>query len=78
MPPLCMYVVMAPRSTVPGAPVHSNPIAKRSHTSQRSCEKIALWRRVVGATLVVAPGRPQGPPLEPDFFTASKRCIRHC
>ena len=36
------------------------------------CEKIALWHRVVGATLVVAPGRPQGPPLQRDFFTPSQ------
>jgi hypothetical protein len=39
--------------------------------SVRRCEKIALWHRAVGATLVVAPGRPQGPPLQRDFFTPS-------
>jgi len=34
MPPFGMYVVMASRIAVPGVPVHSSPIAKRSHTSQ--------------------------------------------
>jgi hypothetical protein len=34
MPPFGMYVIMAPRSAIPGAAVHSSPIAKRSHTSQ--------------------------------------------
>jgi hypothetical protein len=34
MPPFGMYVVMAIRSAVPGVPVHSSPIAKRSRTSQ--------------------------------------------
>jgi hypothetical protein len=34
-------------------------------------KEITYWRGVVGATLVVAPGRPQGPPLQRDFFTAS-------
>jgi hypothetical protein len=34
MPPLGMYEIVAPCSGVPGAAVHSIPIAKRSHTSQ--------------------------------------------
>src|SRR5208282_2247547 len=38
----------------------------------RRCEEIAFWQGVVGATLVVAPGRPQGPPLQRDFFTPSQ------
>ena len=33
MPPFGMYAMMAPRSAAPRAPEHSNPIAKRSHTS---------------------------------------------
>jgi hypothetical protein len=36
------------------------------------CEKIAFGRRVVGATLVVARGRPEGPPLQRYFFTHSE------
>jgi len=34
MPPFGMYAIMGPRSAVSEVPVHSNPIAKRSHTSQ--------------------------------------------
>jgi hypothetical protein len=34
MPPFGMYVIMAPRSAIPGAPVHSSPIVEGSHTSQ--------------------------------------------
>ena len=34
MPPFGMYMILAPRSAVPEAPVHPSPIAKRSHTSQ--------------------------------------------
>jgi hypothetical protein len=34
MPPFGMYAIMAPRSDIPGASAHSNPIARRSHTSQ--------------------------------------------
>jgi hypothetical protein len=36
------------------------------------CGKITFWQGVVGATLVVALGRPQGPPLQRDFFTPSR------
>jgi hypothetical protein len=34
MPPFGMYAIMAPRIAAPKAPAHSNPIARRSHTSQ--------------------------------------------
>jgi hypothetical protein len=34
MPPFGMYAIMAPRIAARRPPVHSNPIAKRSHTSQ--------------------------------------------
>jgi hypothetical protein len=34
MPPFGMYAIMAPRIAAPRAPVHSNLIARRSHTSQ--------------------------------------------
>ena len=33
MPPFGTYVIMAPRSAIPGAPVHYSPIAKRPHTT---------------------------------------------
>jgi len=33
VPPFGMYAIMAPRIAAPRAPAHSNPIAKRSHTS---------------------------------------------
>jgi len=61
------------RGAVTGIPP-TQPRQGRQNLAQgaRRCEKIALWRRVVGATLVVAPGRPQGPPLQRDFFTPSK------
>jgi hypothetical protein len=39
----------------------------------RRCEKIAFWQGVVGATLVVAPGRPHGPSLQRDSFTPPQR-----
>ena len=34
MPPFGMYAIMPPRIAAPRAPVHSGPIAKRSHPSQ--------------------------------------------
>jgi hypothetical protein len=50
----CAFVTLR-RVQPPGAPEHS--------PGKRSCEEIAPPPGIVGATLVVAPGRPQGPPL---------------
>ena len=40
MPPFGMCATMALDSAAHGSPADSNPIAKGSHRSQRSCEKI--------------------------------------
>ena len=49
MPPFGMYATMPARIAGPRGLVHSNPISKRSHTSQRSCEKNNLTPRRQGA-----------------------------
>jgi hypothetical protein len=44
MPPFGMYAIMVPCSPVPRVPVHSRPIAERSHTSQNDvCATRAPW-----------------------------------
>ena len=49
MPPFGMYAIMTPRSAVPWAAVHSNPIAERSHTSQNDHKTMHGAIRHVGS-----------------------------
>jgi hypothetical protein len=38
MPPFGMYAITAPRLAAPRAPAHSNPTARKSHTSQNDVD----------------------------------------